>query len=70
MLAEQMAVQAAAEQAVYEAKVDGSVLRVGETARQIRSRYPQCNLLPKQIADIVAREAIVAGVPLQFTDPN
>ena len=70
MLAEEVSVQLAAAEAVYAAKAVGSILQVGETAKQIRSRYPDCRLAARQIADIVAREAISAGIPLQFTDPN
>ena len=70
MLAEQVVVQLAAEEAVYEAKTEGAILQVGEAAKQIRSRHPECRLAARQIADIVARAAINAGVPLQFTDPN
>jgi hypothetical protein len=52
------------------AKAEGSVLRVGEATKQIRSQHPGCQLAARQIADMVARLAITAGVPIQFTDPN
>ena len=70
MLAEQVSIQSAVVKAVYEAKSDGSILLVGKTAKQIRSLYPDCQLAARQIADILAKEAIVAGVPLQFSDPS
>ena len=62
--------QIAAEEAVEGAKADGSILQIGEAAKQIRARYPDCQLAARQIADMVAKQAIAAGVPIQFTDPN
>ena len=67
---EQIAVQDAVAEAVDEAKAGGSILQIGEAAKQIRARYPDCQLPAREIADIVAKQAIAAGVAIQFTDPG
>jgi hypothetical protein len=67
---EHVAIHTAAVIAVDMAKAEGSILRVGEATKQIRSQHPDCQLAARQIADMVARLAITAGVPIQFTDPN
>ncbi len=70
MLAEPVPFQSAVARLVELARSEGIVLRTGEAAKQIRSENPECKLAGRQIAELVARKAISAGVPIQFTDPD
>jgi hypothetical protein len=45
----------------------GGVLNTGAAAKRLHSEYPDCGSAPSQIADMLARRAIAAGVPIQFT---
>ena len=67
---EQTGFQSAVARAVEFARSQGTVLRTGEAAKRIRSELPDCDLASRQIADLLARKAISAGVPIQFTDPE
>jgi hypothetical protein len=46
---------------------DGGILNTGAAARKIYSSFPQCGSAPSQIAEMLARRAIAAGIPVQFT---
>lgn len=70
MCLEQNGFQSAVARAVEFAKSEGVILRTGEAARRIRSELPECGVPSRQIADLLARKAISAGVPIQFTDPD
>ena len=70
MFIDNSGLQAAVARAVEFAEAEGRILRTGETARQIRSANPDCGLTGGQIAEYLARKAISAGVPIQFTDPD
>ena len=58
---------AAVAKAVEAARANGSILRLGDVTRQIRSQAPDCPLPSRLVADLVARKAILIGVPIQFT---
>ena len=62
--------ESAVARAVERARESGCVLRTGEAAHKLRSENPDCNLALRQIAEIVARKAISAGVSVQFTSPE
>ena len=63
-------VDTAVSAAVERARAEGIVLRIGEAARRIREQNPECPLASRVIADELARKAIGAGIPIQFTDPG
>ncbi len=62
--------ESAVARAVERARESGCVLQTGKAAHKLRSENPDCNLALRQIAEIVARKAISAGVPVQFTNPE
>ncbi len=70
MCFEQTGLETAVARAVELARSNGLIVRTGEAAKQIRSELPDCGLASRQIAEFVARKAISAGVPIQFTDPD
>lgn len=45
----------------------GGVLNTGAAARRLHLEFPESGSAPSQIADMLARRAIAAGVPIQFT---
>lgn len=61
------ALDTAVARAVETVRANGSVLRLGDVTRQIRSEGPAGSLPPRQVADLLARKAILIGVPIQFT---
>ena len=67
MAGEELRLRIAVVKEVELAKAGGLVLRTGDTARRIRAVHGMVQLPVRQIADMVARVAIAAGVPIQFT---
>ena len=61
------AVATAIERLVAEAKARGGVLRTGDCGRRLASEHPDCGMSRKALGDAVARQAIAAGVAIQFT---
>lgn len=45
----------------------GGVLNTGAAAKRLHLQYPDSGSAPSQIAEMLARRAIAAGVPIQFT---
>lgn len=70
MLAAESALNSAVARAVEAALANGSILPIGEVTKQIRSQNPGCVLPARQVADLLTRKAIVAGVPVHFTSPD
>ena len=58
---------AAVARLVADAKVRGQVLRTAEAARRIAAEAPVTGLPVREIAQEVARQAVTAGVAIQFT---
>ena len=49
------------------AKQAGAVLRTGESAKRLLADHPQLRITLSEAAQLIARRAMAAGVPLQFT---
>ncbi len=45
----------------------GGVLNTGAAARRLHFEFPDSGSAPSPIAEMLARRAIAAGVPIQFT---
>lgn len=60
----------AVEKLIKDAKTVGDVVRTGESAKRLSSEHPDCGVSRREIAEIVARQAVAAGVPIQFTNPD
>ena len=69
-MTETASMQRAVEQVILAAKDAGGILRTGETARRLFSESPDSGLSPRDIAELVVRQAVAAGVPIQFTSPD
>ena len=48
----------------------GHIVYTGQTAKQLAKRHADAGKTPREIAEIVAREAVAAGAPIQFTSPE